>query len=154
MPRFNSTDYRNRRAALRADWEKGGVLLARLTIEQRDALRAFYLFDSPLRSSDFASARNEAIKRDPNLVRQSGLAYRAFASLKAEQRADPEPRQSSTVRTPTRAASRRPQKSTRRIAVFSETNPSVDPDQMAWIIIAMAREQLPKKRVTGDSGLQ
>ncbi len=39
-----------------------------------------------------------------------------------------------------------PQTSSRRLAVFSDINPSVDPEQVARIIIAMAREQLSKER--------
>lgn len=152
MPRINKSDYRNRRATLRADWESGGILLGRLTHEQRESQRAFYLFDIPLRSSDFASARSEATRRDPDLVRQAGLAYRAFAKkLKAQRKPDPELSQGATERSSARLATRRPQTSTRRIAVFSEINPSVEPDQIARIIIAMAQEQLQKERASGDS---
>lgn len=44
MPRINNVDYGNRRAALQADWQKGSALLAQLSAEHRDALRALYHF--------------------------------------------------------------------------------------------------------------
>lgn len=151
MPRINDTDYRNRRATLRADWEKGGKSLGRLTNEQRSSLRTLYLFDLPLRSSDFASARSEATRRDPNLVRQAGLAYRAFAKLNAQRRAESERCQNPGALAPARAATRRPQTSNRRIAVFSETNTHIEPDEIARIIIAIAREHLQTARPPSDS---
>lgn len=49
-------------------------------------------------------------------------------------------------------AKRRPQTSSRRLAVFSDINPTFDPEEIARIIIEMAREQLLKERAHEDSG--
>lgn len=149
MPRINNTDYRNRRAALQADWENGGPLLAHLTGEQQDALRAFYLFDVPLRSTNFASARHEAIKRDANLIGRAGLAYRTFARLSAPRRTPGQPSHRSAPSLPS-ATARQSTTPRRRITVLSELNRDVEPAQIARIFIAMAQEQLLRERAQDE----
>lgn len=150
MPRINNTDYRNRRAVLQADWEMGGPLLGQLTSAQQQALRALYQFDVPLRAESFAVARAEAIKRDESLVARAGLAYRAFAKLKLQ----PRPTVGGSlpaVSTSPHAARRATRTASRRIAVFSEVNPDLEPELIARIIIAIAQDQVRRKRAHGES---
>lgn len=150
MPRINNTDYRNRRAVLQADWEKGGPLLGQLTSAQNQALRALYRFDVPIRAKSFAVARAEAVKRDQSLIARAGLAYRVFAKLKSQ----PRPTVGGSlpaVSTSPCAASRVNRTSSRRIAVFSEINPGLEPEQIARIIIAMAQDQVSRERTHGGA---
>lgn len=150
MPRINNTDYRNRHAVLQADWEKGGPLLSQLTSAQQQALRAVYQFDVPLRAESFAVAKAEAIKRDESLIARAGLAYRAFARLKSQR----QPTVGGSLRsvsTSPHDARRVTRSSNRRIAVFSEFNPDLEPEQIARIIIAMAQDQVRRERAHGGS---
>lgn len=140
MPRINDTNFWNRRAALQADWQNGGAVLGRLTIEQRDALRARYLFNVPLRSSEVSSARSNATRRDTNLVGRAGLAYRTFAKRRTDRSTDAQNMKRPAAPRSLRATTRRGEASTRRVSVFSEVNRNVNPDQIARIIIEMARE--------------
>lgn len=107
------------------------------------------LFDVPLRSTDFASARHEAIKRDANLIGRAGLAYRAFARPSAPRRTAGQPSHLSAPSLPSATARQSPTPR-RRITVFSELNRDVEPDQIARIIIAMAQEQLLRERAQDE----
>lgn len=101
---------------------------------------------------DFAAVRAEAIQRNPGLVHSAGLAYRSFAKLKAQRKEHPDHGELPTTPSFRATAKRQQQTSSRRLAVFSDINPNLDPEAIARIIIDMAREQLSKERARDDSG--
>jgi len=144
MPRVNATEYQNRRAALKSDWDEGGTLIRRLSAEQQRALHDYYLFAQAVDSAELKTARAEAVQNDPDLTLRARLAYRSFAELRNKDRQKSQPVE--TMSRLTRVSTRR---GNREIVVFSELHSATSAKRLAQILVQAALDQ--RRRKTPDA---
>lgn len=137
MPRLTTLDYLNQRAALRKEWfENNGYAFIVLTPTQQFRLHDYYAFTKELAPLDALEHRKRVSVGKSSLPQQAGRAFtriRPFLDLEII----PQAPRAKADRKRTWTAGKR------RVAVFSQVKPELDPEQFARIIIEAAKKGPP-----------
>jgi len=137
MPRLATLDYLNQRAALREEWfERGAYAFVVLSPTEQFHLHDFFELTKDLSPLEVVAHRKDITVRRPSLPQRAGRAFariRPFLNMRL-------------YPTPVRPAGERPRTwiaGDRKVRVFSQVHPELDPKVFAKIIIELAKQGPP-----------
>lgn len=139
MPRLSHFVYLQHRLALRADWLAGGFAFVVLTAEEQWAIHDFYEPTLDLSEDELRELRRRVTREQPSLPQRAGKAYARIAPFIGDQHPPMLGGTSAVV-----AGQRKGE--LRRLTVWGEVHPHVDPAAMAKILFD-AMEQARRERI-------
>lgn len=144
MPRLTTLDFLNHRAALRKEWfENHGYAFIVLTPTQQFHLHDYFAFTKDLSPLDVLEHRQTVSAGSSSLPQQAG---RAFARIRPFLDVEIIPRAAKPKDERPKSWSAKG----RRVVVFSQVNPDLDPAKFARIIINAAKQGPPPGRKSGE----
>lgn len=136
MTALTIDEYLARRIELKEDWDTGGFRLSLIPAASQWYLHEFYALSRSLSVQRVLTHRTEATRRNRDLPRRAGIAFRQFL----ETGEGCEPNVTSIVYRPGRS-----------LRVHSLANPEPDTRRIADLLVRLAHQQLAASRVISST---
>lgn len=137
MPRLTTLDYLRNRSALRKEWfENNGYAVVVLSPTEQFLLHDYYAFTKDLSPLEVTEHRKAVTVRRTSLPHQAGKAFARIRPFLDRQIIN-------KTAKPVSTGPRKWKSKNRRVMVFSQVNPELDPAEFARIIIAAAKKGPP-----------
>lgn len=145
MPRLTTLDYLRNRSALRKEWfENNAYAVVVLTATEQFLLHDYYAFTKDLSPLEVIEHRKDVTARRPSLPHQAGKAFARIRPFLDRQII-------SKTAKPVSQGPRKWKSKNRRVLVFGQVRPGLDPAEFAQIIIAAAKKGAPPGWKPDDS---
>jgi hypothetical protein len=139
MPHLPDSYYFQHYVALRDEWLRGAFAFTVLTPTEQIAVHNYYEPSLELSDAQLRAHRKRVTLEQPSLPHRAGRAYARIAPF-LDGTGVPTPAATSVV-----VAGRR-KGELRRISVYGEVQPHIDPARIAQILLDAAMEQLRRER--------
>jgi len=145
MPRLTTLDYLRNRSALRKEWfENNAYAVVVLTATEQFLLHDYYAFTEDLSPLGVTEHRKDVTARRPSLPHQAGKAFARIRPFLDRQIIN-------KTAKPVHYGPRKWTAKNRRVLVFGQVRPDLDPAEFAQIIIATAKKGPPPGWKPDDS---